>query len=452
VSEAPAPPRGLRYSRRGFLRRGAFAALVKFSGLFIVFGLQVLLARLIGDTAEYGKYAWGQSLMFLVGIVACVGVPLAASRFVASLEAQHDQRGAREIGHRAQRILLFSGAVPLTAGILLALFWRDPGGTSAYRDVAVVALLFAPASTFATLFRDLARGRQWLGLALLPMQVLRPLCTATLAITCWWLLGGDLSGPATLALVGCSLVAVFLPQAFIYYRRQAAIPVDPAAPPTPGEYRGARLLPTALPLFVTRCAGLVITYSNVLLVGFLAGPAAAGAYFAAERLAQLARIPKTVVSMVNQQSMAAAHATGRREDLQLLATQSAHGSLWPTLALGLGLVLFAVQLLGMFGPDFAAARDVLVILVAGGIIAVFTGPAHDLMVMTGRQKLIPRIMVFAATTHVTALFLLVPSHGALGAAVATVISTLLGQGWLMVLARREIGVSTTVLHSLARSG
>jgi O-antigen/teichoic acid export membrane protein len=207
---------------------------------------------------------------------------------------------------------------------------------------------------------------------------------------------------------------------------------------------------TARPLFITRCAELVTTYSNVLLVGYLAGPAAAGVYFAAERLAQLAVIPKTVVSIINQQSMAAAHATGRRRELQLLATQSAHGALWPTLLIGTFLALFATPLLGLFGSDFSAASPVLLVLVASGIINVFTGPAQDILIMTGRQKRIPAVIITAALGHVAALFLLVPAHGAVGAAMASVVSACIAQFWLMRLAHREAGIATTVLASLGQ--
>jgi len=81
MSEGREPPLRLQYSRSRFLRRGAFAAGVRMSGLLCVFALQVLLARLIADATQYGQYAWGQSLLFLAANVACVGVPLVASRF-----------------------------------------------------------------------------------------------------------------------------------------------------------------------------------------------------------------------------------------------------------------------------------------------------------------------------------------------------------------------------------
>ncbi|MDZ7785134.1 MAG: lipopolysaccharide biosynthesis protein [Halioglobus sp.] len=440
-------PRQLRYSRRRFLRRGAFAASVRMSGLLCVFALQVLLARLIADAAQYGQYAWGQSLLFLAGNLACIGLPLVTARFIASLDAHHNPTGAAAVIAESHRLLRRSTGALLVVAALLWLFSRGGSEGGFFGSAAVIALVFAPAVTFAMLYRDMSRARQWLGLAMLPVQVLRPIVTALLAALSWWLLDGELSGSLTLALVGTSTLLVLLPQAWIYRIRQRRL-VDDSPAPVPPEYTPSRLLATAVPVFITRCASLVITYGNVLLVGFLAGPAMAGAFFAAERLAQLASIPKAVVSMVNQQSMAAAHATDNVGDLQLLATQSAHGSLWPTLAASLGLIIFAEPLLRLFGDDFAAASGVLIILVASGIIHVFAGPAQDILVMTGRQGRIPRIMIIAAICHIVVLLLLVPILGAVGAAVASVCSSVVSQVWLMLLASREAGVATTVLASL----
>lgn len=438
-----------RYSWRRFLRRGVYVAAIRVTGLACVFGLQIMLARLMVDTAEYGRYAWGLSLLFLVGAIAGLGLPLISARFVASLDACRCSDGAAAVIAHARRLLLRSAGGCALLTVPLLLLWRGDLAGGTYRDVTIAALLLTPVVTFAMLYRDIARARQWLGLAMLPLQVMRPLVTAVLAIGVWWLLDERLDGVTVLALAGFSLCLVLLPQALLFYRRQRSLPRENE--PVPDEYRPERMLGTALPVFLTHCASMVITYSNVLLVGALAGPAAAGTYFAAERLAQLTEIPKGVVATINQQSMAAAHATGRTEDLQLLASQSVHGSLWPTLAVSAALIALAGPLLDLFGDDFTQARTVLAILVLSGIVNVFTGPARDLLVMTGRQGRLPRVMVVTALVHVAALCALVPTVGAVGAALASLLSSVLGQVWMMRLARRETGVNTTVLASLRRN-
>ena len=170
--------------------------------------------------------------------------------------------------------------------------------------------------------------------------------------------------------------------------------------PAPPEYSPSRLFPTALPIFFTQVAGASITYSNVLLVGVLAGPTAAGAYFAAERLANLASIPKTITSLINQPSLAATSARGDHRQLQLFANQSAHGMLWPALFIGICILFFSEDMLSVFGQNFIDASSVLLILVAAGIIASLAGPAQDVLIMSGQQQLIPRVMAISAVIHI----------------------------------------------------
>jgi O-antigen/teichoic acid export membrane protein len=450
VSSDDAVRRSENYSGRSFLRRSATVAAIRIAGLFLVFALQVIIARLVDDGEQYGKYAWGQSLMFLAGSLACLGVPVIASRFIASLRAQSNEHGIAMVVSAANGLLLRSAAVLLLLALLVNFFWQGAIGEKNYRQLVTLALLLAPAIIFTYLYLDYCRARQWLALALLPFNIFRPLMTGILVYAFWLIYEGELSGEFVMSLAGASMLMVLLPQVMIYHWRSRSLARLPSPPSVPADYHPSQLFRTALPVSVVRCASLTIHYSNVLLVGFLAGPTAAGAYFAAERLAQLASIPQSVVSSVNQQSMAAAHATKNMVGLQKITTLSAHGSLWPTLVIGFGLTMLATPLLHLFGDDFSTARAALIALVISNVIGVFMGPAQEVLFMTGRQGLVPRIMIFCAAVHLTALCLLVPTLGALGAALSSVISGLIGTVWLMIVAQREAGIGTTVLGSLGK--
>ncbi|MBK6510398.1 MAG: lipopolysaccharide biosynthesis protein [Haliea sp.] len=433
-----------------FLKRSAVVALIRVTGLVSVFALQILLARLIGDTGEYGKYAWGQSLMFMAGTIAAMGIPIATSRFVASLSARHDEFMVANVVIRARKILSRSAVVliSLSLGIFVASSYVV--ANNSYLDLSVVALLLAPGVSLLLLYQHLCRARQWLILAFLPLQVVRPMFTALLATALWWIGGLYLSGMMTLFLVGLSVIFVLIGQMTIFHRRQdqlLAVATEPRRQSL--EFRPEQLLPTARPIFLARIGSLTIEYSNVLLVGFLAGPATAGAYFAAERLAQLSSIPVSIVSSVNQPEMAAAVARGHRKLLHDLTRQAAHTGLWPTLVITLTLAIFAGSLLSLFGHEFASASPVLIILVFGVLAKTAAGPVDDLVLMTGNQHFLPRVMMFTALLHLLGLSLLVPALGAVGAAITSAFSGLLSAIWLMRFVRRELAINPTILAGSA---
>jgi O-antigen/teichoic acid export membrane protein len=278
------------------------------------------------------------------------------------------------------------------------------------------------------------------------MQVLRPAATALLAVAAWWLLGDSLSGALTLILVGLSVFAASVIQGSIFHSRQGKLLAgaqDSASHSQ--EYHPAELSRTAFPIFVTRIASVIIEYSNVLLVGFLAGPAQAGAYFAAERLAQLALIPPSIMSSVCQPELAAANAMGNPQLLRGISRRAVHGGLWPTVAIGLISILLAGPLLSLFGDNFTSATPVLVILIVGLILKTALGPVEDLLLMTGHQRVLPRVMLITAIFHLLSLSVLVPLQGAAGAALTSALSGLLSSFWLMRLVKDKVAINPTIL-------
>lgn len=432
---------------RHFVRRGVLVGFIKISGLFFVFVLHVLLARLVVDTGEYGTYAWGQSLLFMVGGMAAMGVPVAASRFVASLAAMGAEEAIPAVIRRAVVLLGLSTGVLVLSALGLWLFGQFRGAQYEVSSLVLAGLLYAPLFTFATLLSEIAKARQWLILAVLPLQVLRPILTALVALGIYWYAGNSLTGVLALTAVGTSLLVLVLAQGLVYRYRQRNLAAGGAETGRDiSLYSAHRLFATALPIFSTRCAGLVIQYANVLLIGALSGPASAGIYFAAERLANLASLPKLVVSTINQPSLASAHALGDVSRLQAHTTQGAHGILWPTLLIGISLILFSGPLLSLFGREFSEGRTVLNLLLISHAVTALLGPVQDLLIMTNRQRFLVPVMIIAACLHVAALLLLVPAFGALGAASATILTSCASGLWLSLLARRETGIEATVFR------
>jgi len=432
-----------------FYRHGVIAGLLHILGLGSIFVLHVLVARLLADSAQYGEYAWGQSLLFVLGGIVALGLPLATGRFVASLSATGAEPQIRLVILRAWQYLALSSAAIVAIAGLLALTRREAIILNLSRELILMAVSCSPCVAFFLLYQNLAKARRWLTLALLPSQVLRPLLTLALAAAVWWLSGQHMTGARVLLMVIVSIVIVTLAQLAVYHRRQADLTGNAGGTAPAAEFAPDRLLPTALPLLLTRVAALVLEFSSTLCVGVIAGPAAAGAYFAAERLARLAGIPQTVIEFIGQPRFAAAHATADPVGLQRVATLTAHSSLWPTLLLAALLLTSGESLLRLFGQAFAGAYPVLLVLLTARVIDVATGSVRDLLLMTGRQLRVSRVMGLAAVIHVLALVILTPLLGASGAALASVVSGLLANGFLLLLVRQELGVKPTVLATLA---
>lgn len=435
---------GLDLQAKIFFERSMVVSIIRIAGLVCVFCLQILLARLIGDSGEYGMYAWGQSLLFMAGGITGMGVPVVTSRFIAALSAQDKEWAVAAVARRARTLMIRSTMGLVLIGASLWLVAPYFSGQSLYWSIAALALCLAPGYTATFLYQQMARGRQWLWLAFLPMQVARPILTGTLAIVLWYLNGNNLDGHQVLLVVGLSILLIYLPSSLIYQYRQSKISLTGEGSGENEDYHPTRLFRTARPILFARVAGMSIEYSSVLLVGILAGPAIAGAYFAAERLAGLVSMPASIVDSVNQTDVATAHARGDKEGLRILVRRAAYAMTWPTVVVTIILCVLSRELVSLFGDGFSEAAPVLVILAIGILLKTAVGPVHSLLLMTGFQRYLPRVLALAALVHVILLFVLVPATGAVGAAVTSSLSGVFSSVWLLLLVRRELGINPTI--------
>ena len=452
-----------RVWRSEVLRSSTVAALIRVAGLAIVFLVQILLARLATDGTTYGIYAWGQNLLFLLGSVFALGIPVMASRLAAVHVYRGNGDALRQVVRTAHICVLLVSLSGAAAGLLIV--WWLPAtllGELPWTVVAV-AVLAAPLVSLTTLRKALARAGSRLFAAFVPLQVFRPLLTGALALATFLWLGEPLRALDMLAALALSLLLVLLVQ--LVWGTAGPRVVDNEAPPDaagsldddfPGSVErypqgSGGLLRQSMPVFATGLADLVVTYGNTLLLGLIGGPLAAASFFVADRLAQLAGMPGSVTGAVIQPWLASAHAERERSHLQRVVAHAAHVALWPSLLGSLLLLWAGPWLLGLFGSEFPAAFSVLAALLLAQLCSVMFGPCRQVLVMSGRQHQVMRVTLLAAVLHLLSLALLIPPLGALGAGLASAGSSLMLASGCWWLVQRQFGLRTTVLALALRS-
>jgi O-antigen/teichoic acid export membrane protein len=109
------------------------------------------------------------------------------------------------------------------------------------------------------------------------------------------------------------------------------------------------------------------------------------------------------------------------------------------------LYLLAGPLLGMFGRGFVAGKDVLSILLIGGIANAFTGVVAYFTTLTGHER--QGLIIFAGALILSIVLnvLLIPGFGAVGAAIASSSATIAWNLALLVYVRRTIGVDASAV-------
>ncbi|SNY51653.1 Membrane protein involved in the export of O-antigen and teichoic acid [Paractinoplanes atraurantiacus] len=172
------------------------------------------------------------------------------------------------------------------------------------------------------------------------------------------------------------------------------------------------------PRALASVAQLALQRVDVLLVAALAGLAPAAVYAVAGRFVVLIQFANQGISQSVQPRLAEALATGDRRGANHLY-QTATGWLvlvtWPIILL---VILFAPLWLRLFGEHYATEGRVVVVVLAGAmLVATGCGMVDMVLAMAGRTSWNLANVLIALVITVGLDVLLIPRHGALGAAI-----------------------------------
>ncbi|MNN29290.1 hypothetical protein D3C81_1428880 [compost metagenome] len=116
------------------------------------------------------------------------------------------------------------------------------------------------------------------------------------------------------------------------------------------------------------------------------------------------------------------HAKQEQVELQHLVTQTMRTLYIMATPIVIGVVVFAGELMSVFGSQFSSGKQILVILALGQLINVATGPVGYLLTMTGHETAMRNMYVLSGVACISLVCVLTPLYGVVGAAWATAIS------------------------------
>lgn len=421
----------------GVVRGAAFVMGIRIAGAAIALLSQVLLARWMG-AFEYGIFSYVWVWVIMLGIVVPLGFGTSVLRFIP--EYRTKERWARLTGfiRASLGVVLLSGFVAALAGLLL--LWSLRGHIESYYVWPLALALFCvPAFAMTDWQEGAARAFGWVNLAYIPAYILRPLLIVLAAGALLFATGGATAMQVTLGALGASVLTV-IGQRIVFMRRlRQAVP---AAKPV---YHTKYWVAVSTPLVLVEGLYLLMTNTDIVLLGYFVDPDQVGFYFAATRIANLMAFIFFSLNALAVPKFAELHGAGKHQELQRFVRGVIHAMFWPTLLAGAVLLLVGEFVLGLFGEGFETGYPVLVVLMLGFLARSATGPTEYLLNMTGNQNIVAVIYAAAAIGNIGLNLLLIPSYGTMGAASSTAISVLIATLCLAMVVRRRLGITAFIL-------
>lgn len=209
-----------------------------------------------------------------------------------------------------------------------------------------------------------------------------------------------------------------------------------------------RLLVESLPLLLN--AAMVMAYMRIdmVMLGAMAPPSELGIYAAAVRLCEAWYfIPITIIHATTA-SLLRAKAHGQAL-YQRRLRQLLQGLVLFVYAVSVGATLVADPLIRLLFRDaFAGAAPVLSLYIWATLFIVLSTGSSAYLVNEGLRWLLPIRAAAGAVLNIALNLLLIPAYGAIGAAIATLISYAV-MGWLVHLAYDRVSRELFVFQTRA---
>lgn len=404
-------------SLRARLLRGGLGSIgVKVLGLVLSLILSVFLARILG-AEKYGIYAFSFSVISIIAIPVKLGLPQLVLRETVKAHSLAKWGLIRGIWKWSNIMTsIFSVLVILlTLGILF--IWEE-SLDEPLRAVLMVGIFLVPLIALSNIRDASIKGLKYVVQGQLSETIIRPL----FFIIALFILYSNVDEMTPVYAMGCHILAsilAFICGLSILKRvRPSALKANPKC-----EYKTGPWFASALPLAFISGMQVVNTQIDIIMLGYFSSSEDVGVYKVVVTGATLVSFGLQAINMVVAPYFASLNASGRKDKLQKLVTQSSRASTLLAIPVVLIIGFWGESLLGLiFGREYSAGYIPIFILSIGQLFNACVGSVALLLNMTGNEKHTIRGLVVAVIFNIILNLTLIPLMGVEGAALATALT------------------------------
>jgi O-antigen/teichoic acid export membrane protein len=388
-----------------------FAGTVFTAGAGYLF--KIYLARVLGAEA-LGIYALGMTVGGVLGVIAALGLPQAAARYVAVYSGTGRYADLRGFLWRSSAILAVANTIVAAVMLLMRRwvadrFYHTPSLSKYMVFFAALMVLGSFTSFFGQAlagFKDVARRTVISNFIGSPLNIFFAVVLLMLGMG----LSGYLLAQVASALITLALMALatwkLVPTG---YRSMA------------GELPTlqAEVIRFSASLFTVQALEYIFSQLDKILLGHYLDARSVGIYVVAGSITAFLPILLQSVNQIFSPTIADLHARGEFDLLRRLYQTLTKWIVGFTIPLAIVVCVFAAPLMQIFGSEFRTGWPVLVIGTFGQLINCGVGSVGLLLIMSGNQDRLVRVQVKVAIGNVLLNLALIPIWGIIGASVVS---------------------------------
>lgn len=422
---------------------GSFVLKILFTGLGLL--TSFILARLLG-VEQYGNYAYVMSWIFLLGILAGLGLDKLMVRFIAAYNLRGEWGKIKGLlRYSIIAVLIVSILIFAAVYLFLEITIPDTAESEIYIPL-LIALILIPLKSLLSRLDASIRGFRWIISAQIPSMLIQPVLFISFLGLVWFINMSRFNVSFAISLNVSAAVAALVVAAYLHRKV-----LPGAVKKSVAEYEPWSWIRSALPLMVMGGLYMINGQADILMLGYIKGTELSGIYQIADRGAGLILLVLSAVVTSLAPVIAHLYAGNDIERMQRIVTRASRATLILSLPVVLFLAVFGKWFLGLFGPEFKDGYTALVILSFSQVVNVASGPVANILMMTGHER-DAAIGVGASTVvNVVLNAVFIPLWGLAGAALATGTSTIMWNLIFIWYVRQRIRIHPTFL-GIIRSG
>ena len=397
---------------RNLVKNLASSVVLRGAGALLSVTLSVVLARLLG-AEQYGIYSFCITIVSLLVVPSQFGVGVILVRFCAAYEKQKKWSLLKGLLKWAnQFVLVTSICISLLSFILVSLFPNLLGET--YSNTFLLSLILLPILALGEIRAASLRGFRKFIKGQMPEQIIRPLALLiVVAPISYYNYGSNVGATKIMALYLAITLFSFLVGAWWLYK---AIPLGVKQIKVPDKNIKTWLGAVGTISF-TQGGKIILTKIDMIFVGAIAGPEAAGIYKVASTLSMLLAFGLGSVAPIVGPMLSRLHVADDRKNQKAVFLFSCIVSLCIAGPIAALLIIYGQDIITfIYGAEFSGAYILLCILVVGQLINAMTGSAGSVLNMTGQERKALLAVVTSVAISLPLYFVYVSDYDAIGAA------------------------------------
>nr|WP_202795642.1 flippase [Algoriphagus machipongonensis] len=208
------------------------------------------------------------------------------------------------------------------------------------------------------------------------------------------------------------------------------------------ERKSITLFRDSLPLFLSSVSTIIISNSDVIILGIFASTSDIGLYGIAIKIALLTSFFLQITNSSVGPKIAALYFNGSIMETEQMVKKVTRVLLICGLVSIVIFIFFGNLILSLWGDEFQAAYIILLILSFGQLFNIGTGAAGQILTMTGHEKFNRNITVFYMILNILLNYIFIKKFGILGAAFINSFTVISLNVTRVIYAKKLTGIST----------